>query len=712
MKKLILFILTIFIFICGIKNSLAQNSKIDSLQTVLKNSITDTNKIKTLNELSTEFCNVGSYNDAVVITELSKKLANRLITTTKNQQTLKVIKKGLARAYNNFGNIYSDQGLFTDALENYFASLKIKEEIKDKKGIASAYNNIGIVYKTQGNLNDALHNYKASLKIKEELGDKQGIASSYNNLGNIYHIQNNFEKALESYSSALVIFKEIGFALGVTSIYNNMGAVYYNRAEQLKDKSSKLQLLENARANYNASLAIFEEIGDKRGVAATLINIGNVELKENKPEKAKEYANRAFAISTADGGRDILKDSYSLLSQIEENTGNYKLAFYHFKDFLVLRDSLFSEENTKKTVQMQMQFGFDKKMAADSIANAKSQEIKEIEIAKQKAEIKVKKNQQYALFGGLLLVIIFAGFMYNRFKVTKKQKQIIELQKQEVELQKEIVEDKNKEITDSIYYAKRIQAAILPPLRIVKEFLPESFIVYKPKDIVAGDFYWLETKNREEQKVKSEEESSHNIHQSKIVLFAAADCTGHGVPGAMVSVICNNGLNRSVREHDITDPGKILDKTREIVIQEFEKSDDVVKDGMDISLCALQGKTLKWAGANNPLWIIRPNNDGFELLETKPNKQHIGKVEDPKPFTTHTLELQKNDTIYIFSDGYKDQFGGVDGKKFKSSKFKELLLSIQHKNMDQQKEIIIQTFDKWKGNLYQIDDICVIGVKI
>ena len=390
---------------------------------------------------------------------------------------------------------------------------------------------------------------------------------------------------------------------------------------------------------------------------------------------------------------------------------------------------------------MQMQFGFDKKMAADSIANAKSQEIKEIEIAKQKVEIKIKKNQQYALYGGLILVLVFAGFMYNRYRITQNQKKIIELQKHEVEKQKEIVDEKNKEITDSIQYAKRIQNAILPPIKLVKEYLPQSFIVYKPKDIVAGDFYWMETVSSLDGGLKVGDKHPSNSPQGEnIILFAAADCTGHGVPGAMVSVICNNGLNRSVREYGITDPGKILDNTRKIVIQEFEKSDDVVKDGMDIALCSLRfdvqnlparsgtdgklekSKTialLQYAGANNPLWIIRQisNNlqlqiSSFELIEIKPNKQHIGKIENPKPFITHTIALQKNDTIYIFTDGYQDQFGGEHEKKFKSSKLKELLLNIQEKTMNEQQEIVIQTFEKWKGNAYQIDDVCVIGVRI
>jgi len=292
------------------------------------------------------------------------------------------------------------------------------------------------------------------------------------------------------------------------------------------------------------------------------------------------------------------------------------------------------------------------------------------------------------------LIILVSISLYRwRTAALRKAKLMLEQtvreRTSELRAQKEIVEERNKEILDSINYAKRIQSAILPPDKIIKEYLKDSFILYKPKDIVAGDFYWMEHKNNK-------------------VLFAAADCTGHGVPGAMVSVVCNNALNRSVREYGFVDPGKILDKTREIVIQEFEKSDEEVKDGMDIALCSLDGNILQYAGAHNPLWIIRNG----AIIETKANKQPIGKFDIQQPYTTHTFELEKGDTIYIFSDGYVDQFGGEKGKKFKTNPFRKLLISIQDQTMEQQRLIIDKTFEDWRGNLEQVDDVCVIGLRV
>jgi serine phosphatase RsbU (regulator of sigma subunit) len=285
-----------------------------------------------------------------------------------------------------------------------------------------------------------------------------------------------------------------------------------------------------------------------------------------------------------------------------------------------------------------------------------------------------------------------------------------DLKKKRFMQQKLIIEQSHREIKDSINYAKRIQSAILPPSKLVKKYLEDSFVLYKPKDVVAGDFYWLEC-------LKDSNTSN------EIILVASCDCTGHGVPGAMVSVICNNALNRSVREYKLSDSGEILNKTREIVIEEFEKSDDDVQDGMDISLAVIDfdrendKANILWSGANNPLWILRKGDS--EISEIKPDKQPIGKYDNLNEFTTHKIELDKDDIIYLLTDGYQDQFGGdteeekqKGGKKFKPSQFKDLLVSIRNEPMELQKKILNETFHTWKGSLEQVDDVCLIGIRI
>lgn len=292
--------------------------------------------------------------------------------------------------------------------------------------------------------------------------------------------------------------------------------------------------------------------------------------------------------------------------------------------------------------------------------------------------------------------LVLQNLVKERTSALEAQKIEAEKQKDEAEFQKNLVEEKQKEITDSITYAKRIQDAILPSNEEFHSKLKDSFVLYLPKDIVAGDFYWLEPlKNNE-------------------VIFAAADCTGHGVPGAMVSVICNNALNRSVREFGLVEPGQILDKAKMLVLDEFKDNSSTeqttIKDGMDIALCKLNKNTgkLSFAGAHNPLWIIRNG----ELIEIKANKQPVGEFENALPFKNHEIQTQKEDMIYIFSDGYADQFGGGKGKKFKSSSLKKLLLDIHLLSVEKQKEKLQETFHSWKGDYEQLDDVCFIGLRI
>lgn len=300
-----------------------------------------------------------------------------------------------------------------------------------------------------------------------------------------------------------------------------------------------------------------------------------------------------------------------------------------------------------------------------------------------------------SLLVAILLIVAYRSSVKQRRQavIINRQKEEAEIQRDEIQTQHLQLADKNKEITDSITYAKRIQDAMLPPLEIFRENLEKSFIFYLPKDIVAGDFYWME-------KIENK------------IIFAAADCTGHGVPGAIVSVICSNALNRSVREFKLTKPSEILNQTLEIVLDKFDSSDDEVKDGMDIALCCynLETHEIEFAGANNPLWVLRKG--AKEVEEYKADKQPIGKYLKHVPFTNHKTKLNKGDTIYVFSDGYADQFGGEMGKKFRSLHFKELLVSIQDHDMKTQKKLVEKAFFGWKGKLDQLDDICVIGFRV
>lgn len=713
--------LTIAILILlSLTNVFAQFSKeeqqtIDSLNTIINNENSpDTSRASAYLDLSGVLY-VSNLDTMIPLCNAAEKIARRGLKQATNKLEKASFLKTLSGVYNNKGFIYYNRGQVSKGLKYILISLDLIKELGDKEELATGLNNVGYIYNDLGEVEKAIEYYHKSLKLEEEIGNKQGIATSLNNLAFIYDKQDNTEKSLEYYYKSLKLLRELKDKHNIARSLNNIGSMiekdgdlekaldHYQKSLYISQEISnkhgiaisfiniglifeKQGNLDEALEYYYKSLKLREELDDKDGITMSCNRIANLLLKMNKVPLAKEFAIKSFKISKDLGFPQNIEISAQMLSQIYEREENGMLALEMHKLSIQMRDSI-SNQNTKQaTTLQQAKYDYEKQKTID---DANHQRL----INEKQDEKERQKILTYSTAGILILVVVFLIFVFNRLRVTRKQKEKIELQNIELELQKQIVEEKNKEITDSIHYAKRIQAAILPPNKVVKEFLPQSFIMYKPKDIVAGDFYWLE-------------------HKDNKVFFAAADCTGHGVPGAMVSVVCNNGLNRSVREHGIIDPGKILDKTREIVIHEFEKSEDEVKDGMDISLCVLDGQKLLWAGANNPLWIVRPIKDKYEFIELKPDKQPIGKYAEEKPFTTHEVELQKGDSIYIFTDGYHDQFGGEKGKKFKAAKLKELLLSIQDKIMSEQHSIINNAFETWKGSLEQVDDVCVIGVKI
>ena len=488
-------------------------------------------KSKLLNALS------GAYNNIAFIYMSTGEIDSALAYLHKSLKIVEEIgdKEGLATGINNIGYIYNNQGNILKALDYYHRSLKIEEELGNKIGIATSLNNIASIYKDQDDDEKALEYYNKSLKILKKLKNKKGIASSLNSIGSLYEELRNPKKALSYYFESLKIQEEIGNKEGISNCLNNIGFAYFNQGE-----------IDSALIYYNTSLKIREDIGDKDGIISSSLRIAKAVLIKGNISLAKRYALQSLKLSKELGYPKNIKFSAQLLSEIYEKENNSSLSLEMLKLYIVMNDSINNEETNKATAKQQAKYEYEKQKLLD---DSEYEKIIAVEIeAKEKKQITI-----YAVIGGLIFVIVFLLFVFNRLKITRKQKDVIESQKEIVVAAHHQLEEKNQEILDSITYAKRIQSAILPTDRVVKECLPDSFIIYKPKDIVAGDFYWMEQKDNN-------------------ILFAAADCTGHGVPGAMVSVICNNALNRSVREHGLTVPGKILDEASKIVVEEFEKS--------------------------------------------------------------------------------------------------------------------------------------------
>lgn len=651
MKALYLFIFFVFASI-----NLGYSQDVPSLDKIEKqtNSI---KKVKTLNDAAEELWLIGEYSKSTTYAQKALDVAKKVKD-----------KKGEAMALNNLGIICDYQGKYASALDYYFKALPIQKAIKDNSGLSYTYNNIGLIYSNQNNFKKALDNYNLALELRKKDNDLQGLASTYNNIGIIHMNQKKYELALEDYFASLKIDSLLKDPNGISTSLSNIAIVYMDSKEY--DKALDF---------FNKGLKLRIKLNDQHGIANSYNNLSTVYEKMGDFQKGIEYATKGLKIGSEIGALDLVKYSYQMLYSCSEKAGKINDAFRYYREFVKYGDSITNEMNTKKQTEAEMQFKFDQKIATDKLKQEKKDYIDQQE----------KQRQVYwviALSILLLFVMAFALFINNRRKVERSQKELIEKQKS-------LVEEKNSEILASITYAKRIQSAILPSDKLVKEFLKNSFIFYQPKDIVAGDFYWMEPKE-------------------DCLIFAVADCTGHGVPGALVSVVCNNALNRSVREFNLTDPAEILNKTREIILLEFQKSDEIVNDGMDISICNLNFKTneLIWAGANSPLWLLQ--NKHSEIVECKPSKQPIGQFSSYEPFTSQVIQLQTGDSIYMFSDGFADQFGGDDGKKMKSKRMKELILSLQSLPMYEQKQRLMGYFDQWKGDLDQLDDVCVIGVQV
>lgn len=604
---------------------------------------------------------IGNFDTAMVHANYALELAQQLNNT-----------RGIAVAYTNLNNAHLNKGNYPLAMECALKALKIFEEIHDKKSIASVYGNIGVIYFNQEDMPQALKNYSKSYAIVEELGDKNRMATQLGNIGNIYFTQHDYIKALDNYKKALKLSEEVGDKNGSARHLGNIGNIYFEQGQYTE-----------ALEYYTRAKQLADQIDDKEGVSIWLDNIGRLYNKSGDYEKAEEYLKKAIAIQENIGSPDLLRQTEDELATVYSAKGNYKDALDHYKKAVMLKDSILSQENKKETVRKEMNFEFEKK---EAVAQAE------------------KKKQQFILLlvsCVLLLVFLFAGFIFRSLHVTRKQKTIIEEKRNEVERQKEIVEKQKDKIIDSITYAQRIQQSILIEEREMQVYLPESFIYFLPKDIVSGDFYWCSKVD------------------NKIIL-AAIDCTGHGVPGAFMSLIGNTLLNQIVNEKHITTPSKILELLNVSVYEALnqQKDDALSDDGMDIALCCIDYKNnmVEYAGAQSSMYIISSN----QLDVLKGDIHGIGgggmiaKIHDPlkKEFTNHIVPLKKGMCIYLFSDGYTDQFGGANRKKFGLQKFKELLLTNNHLNLQEQKEILAVAHSEWKGKIEQIDDILVIGARL
>ena len=572
-------------------------------------------------------------------------------------------KEWMVRASNIQGVSFGIRGNYKEALIQFQKCLNIQEEIGDKRSLAPTYNNIGLIYDKLGNYEQALAYHQKSLKIAEETGDKKGMAMSYNNIGVICKMKGNYEQALAYFQRGLTLDKEIDNERGLAESYRNIGLLY-------KDQGNTKEVL----LHLQKSLKLYVEVGDKRGMSSSYKNLGDLYLDQGNYTQALDMGKKALVLAQEVGVVIEIKLASALLYDIYKKTGQPVKALEIQELYITMNDSLNSIENRDAAIKLEYQYKYEKEQA---VADAKHKE--EMSLSAER-----EKRQQLISYGtgaGLILVLVFAFLIFNRFKLTREQKKVIE--------------QKNNHITESIRYAKRIQDASLVSKQNIDKALDDYFIYFKPKDIVSGDFYWV-----------------HEIDKDK-VMVAVCDCTGHGIPGAFMSMISTSLLNEIIIENGVTQVNAVLDTMRTQLIKVLHQHEDNVEtmDGLDISLLLVDKKNRKidFAGAGHKLYIT--GKEGCK--EIKGNYYPVGYLFGrEKPFTMKKLQLEDGETIYLTSDGFTDQFGGKNRTKFGRPAFKQLLISIKDEAMAEQKTIVEKTMAKWKGDTEQVDDILVMGVRV
>ncbi len=584
--------------------------------------------------------------------------------------------KGIGNCYAYFSWTYYAMGNREKAMDNCLKATKIFDSLDYKAGLGRAYYFMGIInYEFSNNIPPAIRNMESAAAMQKAIGDKRELALTLDFLGSMYEKTGQADKALECYQRSLANSRESFNRNAESYALRSLGTFYETREDFIK-----------AEDFFRQSLKLDEEAENFFGVIRNLNGLAKICLRKKDYNKALGYNEQCLSTAQKIGDKYGMMFVYDEMAKIYEAMNNTKNALKFSKLYIAMKDSVFNIEGSSKIAAMQTQSEYDKKMTIQQKENEKEKAL---------ADEKSKRQQLYIYFivAVAIAVAAFAFFIFRSLRTTQKQKITIEKQKEMVEEKNKVIEQKNKDITDSINYAKRIQEAILPAREMSSKLFPDSFILFQPRDVVSGDFYWFEEKNGKK-------------------IIAAADCTGHGVPGAFMSMIGNAFLNEIVNEREITEPGKILSELRFLVIKALKQTgqEGEARDGMDISLLSFSSdSTVEFAGANNPLWVIRNG----ELQEYAPDKRPIGFFRGQGlPFANHKVDIRKGDSLYIFTDGYADQFGGPKGKKFKYRPMQETLLSIHNRPMAEQGEALSSTFDKWKGNFEQVDDVLFIGIRV
>ncbi|MCW3077770.1 MAG: protein serine/threonine phosphatase [Bacteroidetes bacterium] len=685
----------------------------DSLYKLLKSKLNDTTLIDIYNELCWpvySFSNTDSalkYGDKAI--RLSTKINDQkrlaiacrrmgiaYINRADHQQALfyqnksydicKSIgyKKGMASALNNISVIYLNISDLKKAIDYSLRSQKLQEEIKDSTILFESYYNTGLLFKGINDYEKALIYYRKAFKVAslEKQNAKMGFALS--GIGTVVKQKQKYDSAQYFYETAFNYFEKERNIQGVTEILTNLGSLFIERKDIPVNVAAKASL-----KYYFKALEALEAYDNNLIKSNVLGNVADSYFRLKKYDSAEYYGKKTIELATLSNNQGELVFIYSILSATYEKIGDYKQSLYYLNKHNALKDIVYNDDKQKEILQKQLQFDFDKKLLADSLQQVEEKKISSTKIELANSKLKQEKYLVYSLIIGIVFIITFMFFLYNRFRAIKEKNFIIEEQKHQVTQQKEIIEEKQKEIVASLKYAKRIQKTLLVKDNELTQYLKEHFVLFKPKDIVSGDFYWTAKKDG-------------------LFFVACCDCTGHGVPGAFMSLLSIGFLTEAINEKNILEPNKIFDHVRKRLIESI--SQDGGQDGMDgILLCIDSGSgSITYAAANNAPVLVKEKS----ITHLPADKMPVGLGVRNENFKLYSFNKNDADTIYLYTDGYADQFGGGKGKKFKYKQLDELLLSLSSTPPDEQAQTLEQRFEEWKGNLEQVDDVCVIGIKL
>lgn len=629
------------------------------------------NEIEAAFLLGTEYFTSSNYDSTIYFCDQYIPMALRV----KQMNTLNSFYLLKGRALAQKSKLNEAAEILQQALELAKKQNNINNTFQSLMGLSSIYQELNTTY--------ALNYLHQAEKYLDRI-NQDAKNTLYTGLGNTYRNIGKYDSALYFYNKNLSLINKNEDKMHYGAMIGNIGNVYLDMGR-----------LDEALEKQFISLEYFKSASDSLDIEIALGTIADIYLQKENYKEALKYYNQATSMSVRLGFKEELIYNYTGLYQCYEKLGEFKEAYRYYKLFHAYNDSFRNVEMTKKLTEQELNYRFDNQQKEQKLIQETKDELTAEQIKRQRLTI-------YAGLGGAVVLLIFLIVSVRNSNIRKRINKQLESSHTEINQQKNVIEHKNREITDSIMYASRIQQGILPDSDEIKNLLPNSFLFYRPRDIVSGDFYWLKKLN-----------GSEKVGFDDMVGVVVADCTGHGVPGAFMSFIGSTILNQTLNTKKVDGPASALNYLNEqlpLTLKSKIKSGQI-NDGMEAGICVINKAKNKlfFAGANLNLIHIR---NGV-VSEIKGDKHSIGlNIEQQKTFTDNEIALEKGDCVYMFSDGYPDQFGGAKGKKYKYKNLISFLKENSHLSTEEQLQKLSDNFDSWKGNLEQLDDVLLFGLKV